>query len=85
MLDDALLEILACPQDKGPLLLVEPALVEGGGENALLYNPRLRRAYPIESGIPALLADEAIEVTDEQHADYVARGRSGGGSGADKS
>jgi uncharacterized protein len=80
VLDDALLEILACPQDKGPLLLVENA-----GGDAVLYNPRLRRAYPIESGIPALLADEAIEVTDEQHADYVARGRSAGGAEADKS
>ena len=42
-IDSTLLSILACPQDKGPLLLV-------GDE--LFYNPRLRRAYPIEKVFP---------------------------------
>lgn len=64
-LDPALLSILACPQDTGPLLLV-------GAD--VLYNPRLRRAYPIEDGIPALLVDEARDVTDAEHEDYLARG-----------
>lgn len=64
-IDPTLLSILACPQDKGPLLLV-------GDE--VLYNPRLRRAYPIENGIPVLLIDEARDVTDAEHEDYVARG-----------
>ncbi|MCX5046437.1 Trm112 family protein [Aldersonia sp. NBC_00410] len=74
VVDDALLGILACPQDKGPLLLV----ADGG--DSVLYNPRLRVAYPIESGIPALLADEARAVTDDvQHDDYLARGRSAPG------
>ncbi len=43
VLDEKLLDILVCPQDRGPLLLID-------GE--WLYNPRLRRAYPIEDGIP---------------------------------
>jgi len=64
-IDSTLLSILACPQDKGPLLLV-------GDE--LLYNPRLRRAYPIENGIPVLLIDEARAVSDAEHEDFVARG-----------
>jgi len=64
-IDPTLLSILACPQDKGPLLLV-------GDE--VLYNPRLRRAYPIENGIPVLLIDESREVTDAEHDDFVARG-----------
>jgi uncharacterized protein YbaR (Trm112 family) len=63
-LDDTLLSLLACPQDKGPLLLVG---------NVVLYNPRLRRAYPIEDGIPVLLIDEAHDATDAEHADYLAR------------
>jgi uncharacterized protein YbaR (Trm112 family) len=29
-----------------------------------LYNPRLRRAYRIEDGIPVLLVDEAVAVID---------------------
>ncbi|MGO4203335.1 Trm112 family protein [Rhodococcus sp. TAF43] len=65
VIDPTLLSILACPQDKGPLLLV-------GDE--LLYNPRLHRAYPIENGIPVLLVDEARDVTDAEHDDFVARG-----------
>ncbi len=68
-LDPTLLSILACPQDKGPLLLVD---------DKLLYNPRLKRAYPIEDGIPVLLVDEARDVTDSEHEDYVARGTTAG-------
>ncbi|AGB23416.1 hypothetical protein Mycsm_03097 [Mycobacterium sp. JS623] len=56
MLDEKLLSILVCPQDRGALLLV-------GDE--FLYNPRLRRAYRIEDGIPVLLVDEAVAVTDD--------------------
>ncbi|WP_432794079.1 Trm112 family protein [Rhodococcus ruber] len=66
--DPTLLSILACPQDKGPLLLVD---------DSVLYNPRLRRAYPIENGIPVLLVDEARDVTDAEHEDYVVRGVAG--------
>ena len=66
MLDDTLLNILVCPQDRGPLVLVE---------NELLYNPRLRRAYRIEDGIPVLLVDEARDVDDDEHASLMARGR----------
>ncbi|CAM2735248.1 protein YcaR in KDO2-Lipid A biosynthesis cluster [Mycobacterium intermedium] len=68
MLDQTLLDILVCPQDRGPLLLV----ADDGGE--LLYNPRLRRAYRIEDGIPVLLIDEARDVDEEEHALLIARG-----------
>ncbi|OCB26093.1 protein YcaR in KDO2-Lipid A biosynthesis cluster [Mycobacterium malmoense] len=66
MIDDALLSILVCPADRGPLLLVD---------DELLYNPRLRRAYRIEDGIPVLLVDEARDVDDDEHARLTARGR----------
>jgi len=55
-LDEKLLSILVCPEDRGPLLLVD---------DECLYNPRLRRAYPIEDGIPVLLVDEAVAVSDD--------------------
>jgi uncharacterized protein YbaR (Trm112 family) len=58
MLDEKLLSILVCPADRGPLLLVD---------DELLYNPRLRRAYRIEDGIPVLLVDEAVDVSDDEH------------------
>ncbi|WP_459797494.1 Trm112 family protein, partial [Mycobacterium riyadhense] len=47
MLDDTLLSILVCPADRGPLVLVD--------DGKCLYNPRLRRAYRIDDGIPVLL------------------------------
>jgi uncharacterized protein YbaR (Trm112 family) len=56
VVDEKLLSILVCPQDRGPLLLVD---------DELLYNPRLRRAYRIDDGIPVLLVDEAVAVTDD--------------------
>ncbi|ADY55633.1 protein of unknown function DUF343 [Syntrophobotulus glycolicus DSM 8271] len=46
-----LLNILVDPVDKGELLWKE-------GQD-YLYNPRTRQAYPIQNGIPELLADKA--------------------------
>jgi uncharacterized protein YbaR (Trm112 family) len=63
MIDETLLSILVCPADRGPLLLVD----------GMLYNPRLRRAYRIEDGIPVLLIDEARDVGDDEHARLMAR------------
>lgn len=63
MIDEELLSILVCPSDRGPLLLV----------GDVLYNPRLRRAYRIEDGIPVLLVDEAIEMGDDEHARLIAQ------------
>jgi uncharacterized protein YbaR (Trm112 family) len=64
-LDQQLLEILACPEDKGPLLYFED-------ENAL-YNPRLRRRYRIDDGIPVMLIDEAETVDNAEHDRLEAR------------
>lgn len=63
MIDQALLDILVCPADRGPLLLI----------NELLYNPRLRRAYRIDDGIPVLLVDEARDVDDDEHTRLIAQ------------
>jgi uncharacterized protein YbaR (Trm112 family) len=67
-LDPTLLDLLACPQDKGPLTLVRTA----NGDSAL-YNPRLRRVYPIDDGIPVLLIDEARDVDDPEHESFLAQ------------
>ena len=58
-LDQQLLEILACPEDKGPLLYF-------ADENSL-YNPRLRRRYRVDDGIPVMLVDEAEAVDEAEH------------------
>ena len=62
-LEQALLKIIACPIDKGELLYVEDELI--------LYNPRLRRAYPITDGVPVMLPLEAREIDDAGHARLV--------------
>ena len=59
VLDPRLVEILACPEDKGPLLYFV--------DESALYNPRLRRRYPIREGIPVMLIDEAESIEDSEH------------------
>jgi uncharacterized protein YbaR (Trm112 family) len=64
-LDPKLLEILACPEDKGPLLYFE--------SEQSLYNPRLHRRYDIRDDIPIMLIDEATTVDDAEHARLLAK------------
>ena len=66
-MDRKLLDILVCPADRGPLLLVDD------GSDPVLYNPRLRKAYRIEDAIPVLLVDEAADVTPKEHDRLMAR------------
>ena len=64
MLDERLRGILVCPEDRGPLLLV----------GDVLYNPRLRRSYRIEAGVPVLLVDEAVTIGDDaEHQRLIER------------
>ena len=69
-LDPQLLEILACPDDKGSLLYFE-------SEQAL-YNPRLKRRYAIRDDIPIMLVDEAETVSDSEHDRLVAKAEAEG-------
>jgi uncharacterized protein YbaR (Trm112 family) len=64
-LDSQLLAILACPEDKGPLLYFE--------DEQALYNPRLKRRYRIEDDIPIMLIDEAETVDDAEHDRLLAK------------
>ncbi len=64
-LDPKLLEILACPEDKGSLLYFE--------SEQSLYNPRLKRRYEIRDDIPVMLVDEATTVDDAEHERLLAK------------
>jgi uncharacterized protein YbaR (Trm112 family) len=64
-LDPLLVEILACPQDKGPLLYFP--------DEDILYNPRLHRRYAISDGIPDMLIDDAEDVGSDEHARLTAK------------
>ncbi|MER7573719.1 Trm112 family protein [Streptomyces sp. NPDC057806] len=71
--DDPLLQILACPLDKGPLHLLPPDGPAAPGE--ALYNPRLRRRYPVIDGIPQLLPSSGEQVGDDEHEALLQRMR----------
>ena len=64
-LDPMLLEVLACPDDKGPLYYF--------ADEDSLYNDRLRRRYHVRDGIPIMLIDEAESVDAAEHDRLMAR------------
>jgi uncharacterized protein YbaR (Trm112 family) len=64
-IDPQLLDILACPEDKGPLYYL--------ADEDVLYNPRLRRKYEVRDGIPVMLVDEAVAADDTEHERIQAR------------
>ncbi len=51
MIDQQLLEILACPKCKAPVKEVN--------EKLICQNPQCGLHYPIRNGIPVMLIDEA--------------------------
>ena len=63
-LDQRLLDILACPKDKGPLHYI--------ADEGVLYNPRLRMIYAVRDDIPVMLIDEASTADDAEHARLTA-------------
>jgi uncharacterized protein YbaR (Trm112 family) len=70
-LDPRLLEILACPEDKGPLLYF--------ADEHALYNPRLQRRYRVLDGdIPDLLIEDAETVDSAEHDRLLAKAEAEG-------
>lgn len=69
-LDPRLLEILACPDDRGPLLYF--------ADEDSLYNPRTHRRYGVRDGIPIMLIDEAESVDDAEHERLLAKAEADG-------
>lgn len=67
MIDKKLLDILACPLSKAPLLL--------DGERLVSTDATTRRAYRIEDGIPILLVDEGTELPAADHTEILTRHR----------
>ena len=56
-ISDELLKILVCPEDKGPLELVD--------DGKFLLNPRNGYKYPIRNGIPVMLIEEGKKYQDK--------------------
>jgi len=57
-IDPKLLEILVCPQTKGPLVYKREAME--------LLSKKARLAYPIRDGVPIMLPDEARALSDDE-------------------
>lgn len=57
-IDPKLLEILVCPQTRGPLVYDR--------EKGELLSKKAMLAYPIRDGIPIMLPDEARRLTDDE-------------------
>ena len=68
-LDPMLLDILACPDDKGPLLYFE-------AEDSL-YNPRLRRRYTVTDGGQRIAdgSGQSFAVIDDDHHAVAGQGQ----------
>ena len=64
-LDARLLEILACPDEKGPLYYFEA--------DGFLYCPSCQRRYAIHDDIPDMLIDEAETVDQTEHGRIMAK------------
>lgn len=58
--DPKLLEILVCPQTRGPLVYDR--------EKGELLSRKARLAYPIRDGVPIMLPEEARPLTDAEAA-----------------
>lgn len=69
-LDPRLLEILACPDDKGPLYYFEA--------DGFLLCPECRRRYEIRDDIPVMLIDEATVLSEAEVRALLDRARSEG-------
>lgn len=59
-IDPRLLEILVCPQTRGPLVFHR--------ERQELCSKKARLAYPVRDGVPIMLIDEARSLSDEEVA-----------------
>ncbi len=57
-IDKRLLEILVCPQTKGPLVYDR--------EQGELLSKKAGLAYPVRDGVPIMLVDEARNLSDEE-------------------
>ena len=57
-IDPKLLEVLVCPQTRGPLRYDR--------DKQELVSEGARLAYPVRDGVPILIADEARELSAEE-------------------
>lgn len=62
-MDKKLLDILACPECKGPLVHATAR-----GEEVLICKAD-RLAFPVRDGVPVMLSEEARELADDEEVE----------------
>ncbi len=74
--DEFLLGLLACPESRAPLVLVE----DGEATWLVSTDAATRRRYAVRDGIPILLIDESEQLDEETWRAQVAAGRAASGA-----
>jgi len=64
-IDPGLLELLACPLSRAPLV--------EDGDTLVSTDPATRRRYRVEDGIPVMLVEESEELDEAAWRDIMAR------------
>ncbi len=64
-ISNQLLEILACPLSKTPVVL--------DGDWIVSTDPKTRRRYPIKDDIPVMLIEESEEMSEEEWKEVMSR------------
>ena len=75
MLAPEFVAVLRCPSSKEPLLYFPRGDRDADEAEGFLLAPVGRRRYRIDNGVPVLLADEAVEVTEKDLARLLDRAR----------
>ena len=75
MLAPEFVAVLRCPCSKEPLIYFPRGDRDADEADGFLLAPVGRRRYRIDNGVPVLLADEAVEVTEKDLARLLDRAR----------
>ena len=75
MLPDDLVAILVCPKSKQPLVYFPRGEDDRDEARGFLLCPASRLRYRIESGVPVLLVEEAVDVAPAEVDTLLARAR----------
>ena len=75
MLPADLVEILACPRTKQPLIYFPRGETDRDEADGFLVCPASRLRYRIDDGVPVMLPEEAEELAPTTISDLVARAR----------
>jgi uncharacterized protein YbaR (Trm112 family) len=75
VLPDSFAQVLVCPRTKHPLVYFPRGERDVDEADAFLLCPAARLRYRFEDGVPALLPEEAEELSEQATATLIARAK----------